>query len=158
MPSGPNLDLYSVFYEYSEGEAYENMKILRHMGIGDIETHPGRPRHFWGIGSRLGHPSKYQNRPRARRNHITASRTMFHTPIYGHMGEIPPSFDGIAQKQNARGRGGERDGSGMGEGYLWNVFAHARPTLAVLWTFPHTFPEDTNFGKCGDEGHSYPSS
>ena len=30
--------------------------------------------------------------------------------------------------------------------------AHARPTLAVLWTFPHTFPEDTNFGKHGDEG------
>ena len=28
------------------------MKISRHMGIGDIETHTGRPRHFWGIGSR----------------------------------------------------------------------------------------------------------
>ena len=95
------------------------MEISRHMGIGDIETHTDRPRHFWGIGSRLGHPSKYQNRPRTRRNHITASRTMFHTPIYGHMGEIPPSFDGIAQKQNARGRGGERDGSGMGGWLPW---------------------------------------
>ena len=116
MPSGPNLDLYSVFYEYSEGGGYENMKISRHIGIGDIETHTDRPRYFWGIGSRLGHPSKYQNRPRARRNHITASWTMFHTPMYGHMGEIPPSFDGIAQKQNARGRGGERDGYGMGGG------------------------------------------
>ena len=29
--------------------------------------------------------------------------------------------------------------------------AHARPTLAVLWTFPHTFPEDTHFAKYGDE-------
>ena len=28
-------------------------------------------------------------------------------------------------------------------------FAHARPTLAVLWTFPHTFPEDTNFATNG---------
>ena len=82
---------------------------------------------------------------------------MFHAPMYVHMGEIPPSFDGIAQKQNARGRGGERGGSSMGEGYLWNVFAHARPTLAVLWTFPHTFPEDTIFAKCEDEGSSYPS-
>jgi hypothetical protein len=53
MPSGPNLDLYGVFYENSEGEGYENMKISRHMGIGDIETHTGRPRYFWGIGSRL---------------------------------------------------------------------------------------------------------
>ena len=32
--------------------------------------------------------------------------------------------------------------------------AHARPTLAVLWTFPHTFPEDTNFAKHGDEGQT----
>jgi hypothetical protein len=126
--------------------------MLRHVGIGDVETHPGRPRCFWGIGSRLGYPSKYQNRPRARRNHITASRTMFHTPTYGHVGEIPPSFDGIAQKQNARGRGGERDGSGMEGGTNGVFFAHARPTLAVLWTFPHTFPEDTNFAKHGDEG------
>ena len=123
MPSGPNLDLYSVFYEYSEGEGYENMKISRHMGIGDIETHTDRPRYFWGIGSRLGHPSKYQNRPRARRNHITASRTMFHAPMYVHMGEIPPSFDGIAQKQNARGRGGERGGSGIWHWRcFWSVF------------------------------------
>ena len=69
MPSGPNLDLpvCSVFYEHSEGEGYENMKMSRHMGIGDIETHTDCPRYFWGIGSRLGHPSKYQNRPRARR-------------------------------------------------------------------------------------------
>ena len=95
MPSGPNLDLYSVFYEYSEGEGYENMEISRHMGIGDIETHTDHPRHFWGIGSRLGHPSKYQNGPRARRNHITASLAMFHAPMHDHMGEIPPSFDGI---------------------------------------------------------------
>jgi hypothetical protein len=47
MPSGPNLDLYSVFYEYSEGEGHENMKISRHVGIGDIETHTDRPRYFW---------------------------------------------------------------------------------------------------------------
>ena len=67
------------------------------------------------------------------------------------MGEIPSSFDGIAQKQNARGRGGERDGSGMGGGAHGVFFAHARPTLAVLWTFPHTFPEDTHFAKHGDE-------
>jgi hypothetical protein len=38
-----------------------------------------------------------------------------------------------------------------GGGTFVVFFAHARPTLAVLWTFPHTFPEDTNFGKCGDE-------
>jgi hypothetical protein len=30
-----------------------------------IETHPDRPRHLWGIGSKLGYPSKYQSRPRA---------------------------------------------------------------------------------------------
>ena len=54
MPSGPNLDLYSVFFEYSEGEGYENMKISRHMGIGDIETHTDCPRCFWGIGSTVG--------------------------------------------------------------------------------------------------------
>ena len=102
--------------------AVTNMNIFWNMGVGDIETHTDRPRYFWGIGSRLGHPSKYQNRPRARRNHITASRTMFHAPKHGHVGEIPPSFDGIAQKQNARGWGGERDGSGMGGGALWSVF------------------------------------
>ena len=129
------------------------MKISRHTGIGDIETHTDRPRCFWGIGSRLGRPSKCQNRPRARRDHITASLAMFHTPTCDHVGEIPPSFDGITQKQNARGRGRGRDGPGMWGGYLRSVFAHARPTLAVLWTFPHTFPEDTNFAKYGDEGH-----
>ena len=78
MPSGPNLDLYSVFYEYSEGEGYENMEISRHMGIGDIETHTDCPRYFWGIGSRLGYPSKYQSRPNTSRNHIKATQTIFH--------------------------------------------------------------------------------
>ena len=137
MPSGPNLDLpvCSVFYEHSEGEGYENMKMSRHMGIGDIETHTDCPRYFWGIGSRLGHPSKYQNRPRARRNHIAASRTMFHTPMHVHVGEIPPSFDGIAQKQIARGRGGERGGYGMGGGHLWSVFypreTHTRRLVGI---------------------------
>jgi hypothetical protein len=49
-------------------------------------------------------------------------------------------------------------GEGKGMVLAWGgvlmkcFFAHARPTLAVLWTFPHTFPEDTNFGKHGDEG------
>jgi hypothetical protein len=33
-----------------------------------------------------------------------------------------------------------------------SVFAHARPTLAVLWTFPRMFQEDAIFAKCGDEG------
>ena len=122
MPSGPNLDLYSVFTNILGVRDMENMEISRDMGMGDIEAHTDRPRHFWGIGSRLGHPSNHQNRPRTRRNHIMASRTMFHAPMYVHMGEIPPSFDGIAQKQNARGRGGERDGYGMGGGYLWSVF------------------------------------
>ena len=146
MPSGPNLDLYSVFYEYSEGEGYENMKISRHMGIGDIETHTDRPRYFWGIKSRLGHPSKYQNRPRARRNHITASRTMFHTPKYGHMGEIPPSFDGIAQKQNARGRGGERDGSGMGGG-AYGVFLPTRDPHSPSCGHFHTHFQKTQISR-----------
>ena len=154
MPSGPNLDLYSVFTNILGVRDMENMEISRDMGMGDIEAHTDRPRHFWGIGSRLGHPSNHQNRPRTRRNHIMASRTMFHAPMYVHMGEIPPSFDGIAQKQNARGRGGERGGSGMRGGHLWSVFSHARPTLAVLWTFPHTFPEDTHFAKHGDEGQT----
>jgi hypothetical protein len=43
----------------AEGGGYENTKRSRHIGIGDIETHTDRPRYFWGIGSRLGHPSKY---------------------------------------------------------------------------------------------------
>ena len=146
MPSGPNLDLYSVFYECSEGEGYENMKISRHMGIGDIETHTDRPRYFWGIGSRLGHPSKYQNRPRARRNHITASLAMFHTPIYGHMGEIPPSFDGIAQKQNACGRGGERDGSGMGGG-AYGVFLPTRDPHSPSCGHFHTHFQKTQISR-----------
>jgi hypothetical protein len=35
-------------------------------------------------------------------NNVTASRTMFYTLMRAHMmGEIPPSFDGIAQNQNA---------------------------------------------------------
>jgi hypothetical protein len=29
-------------------------------------------------------------------------------------------------------------------------FAHARPTLAVLWAFPRTFHEAAIFAKCGD--------
>ena len=32
MPSGPNLDLHGVFYEYSEGEGYGNIEISRHLG------------------------------------------------------------------------------------------------------------------------------
>ena len=58
------------------------MNIFWNMGVGDIETHADRPRCFWGIGSRLGHPSKYQNRPRTYRNHVRALRphqTMVHT-------------------------------------------------------------------------------
>jgi hypothetical protein len=30
-----------------------------------------------------------------------ASLAMFHAPTYDHMGEIPPSFDGITQKQKS---------------------------------------------------------
>ena len=85
MPSGPNLDLYSVFYEYSEGGGYENMKISRHMGIGDIETHTDRPRYFWGIGSRLGNPSKllmYYSPSRTYSPHVAV---MSHAPcMYCH--------------------------------------------------------------------------
>jgi hypothetical protein len=36
--------------------------------------------------------------------------------MHGHVGEIPPSFDGIAQKQNTHGQGEGRDGFGMGGG------------------------------------------
>jgi hypothetical protein len=102
------------------------VKISRHTGIGDVETHTGRPRCFWGIGSRPGHHSKHQNRPRARRNHIAASLAMFYAPMHDHVGEIPPSFDGITQKQNAHGRGRGGDGSGMGGGVLVECFLHAR--------------------------------
>ena len=71
--------------------------------------------------------------------------------MHGHVGEFPPSFDGIAQKQNTHGQGEERDGFGMGGGTSVVFFAHARPTLAVLWTFPRTFQEDAIFAKHGDE-------
>ena len=85
--------------------------------------------------------------------------------MHVHMGEIPPSFDGITQnKTRVVGRGREMV-QAWGGGTYGVFFAHARPTLAVLWTFPHTFPEDTHFGKHGDEGFakhgdegsSYPS-
>jgi hypothetical protein len=88
------------------------------LAIRCIETHSDRPRCLWGIGGRLGHPSKFQSRPCTYRNHITASQTAFHTQIHGHVGEIPPSFDGIAQKQNTHGQGEGRDGFGMGGGVL----------------------------------------
>jgi hypothetical protein len=39
------------------------------------------------------------------------------------MGEIPPSFDGITQKQNARGRGG----GGGGVDYGRKVLSQVRP-------------------------------
>jgi hypothetical protein len=84
MPLGPNLDSHSVFNEHPEGGGCKNMKTSRHIGIGDAETHTGRPRCFWDIGSRLGHPSKYQSRPRARRNHVAASLAMFHAPTCDH--------------------------------------------------------------------------
>ena len=148
MPSGPNLDLHSVFTNILRAK---DMKISRHMGIGDIETHPGRPRYFWGIGSRLGHPSKYQNRPRARRNHITASLAMFHTPTYDHMGEIPPSFGDITQKQNAHGRGGVLAwGGGLG-----NCFLHTRdPHSPSCGHFHKHFQKTQFFAKHGDEGQT----
>jgi hypothetical protein len=72
--------------------------------------------------------------------------------MHGHMGEILPSFDGIAQKQNTHGQGEGRDDFGMGEDTSVLFFAHARPTLAVLWIFPRTFQEDAIFAKYGDEG------
>jgi hypothetical protein len=144
MPSGPNLDLHCVVYECSEGEGYQNMEMSRHVGVGDTETHTGRPRCFWGIGSRLGNPSKHQNRPRARRNHIAASLATFHAPMHGHVGEIPPSFGGITQKQNARGRGGERDGSGMG-GVVVECFLHARDPHPSSCGHFHTHIQKTQF-------------
>ena len=62
-----------------------------------------------------------------------------------------PSTESLKNKTRVVG-----EGKGMvlawGGGAYGVFFAHARPTLAVLWTFPHTFPEDTNFGKHGDEG------
>ena len=55
MPSGPNLELYSVFTNILRAEdiKIKNMEILRHMGVGDIhniETHADRPRYFWTLG------------------------------------------------------------------------------------------------------------
>ena len=147
MPSGPNLDLYSVFTNILGVRDMENMEISRDMGMGDIEAHTDRPRHFWGIGSRLGHPSNHQNRPRTRRNHIMASRTMFHAPMYVHMGEIPPSFDGIAQKQNARGRGGERDGYGMGGGVLMECFLPTRDPHSPSCGHFHTHFQKTHISR-----------
>ena len=61
-----------------------------------------------------------------------------------------PSTESLKNKTRVVG-GGKGMVLAWGGGYLRSVFAHARPTLAVLWTFPHTFPEDTNFAKYGDE-------
>ena len=61
-----------------------------------------------------------------------------------------PSTESLKNKTRVVG-----EGKGMvlagGEGTCGVFFTHARPTLAVLWTFPHTFSEDTNFAKHGDE-------
>jgi hypothetical protein len=149
--TGPNSDLCSENGRILHVKHFRNIEMPTNMATGDVKTHSDRPRCLWGIGSRLGYPSKYQSRPRTYRNHITAPQTTFHTQIHGHVGEIPPSFDGIAQKQNTHGQGEGRDGFGMGGGYFCSVFAHVRPTLAVLWTFPRTFQEDEIFAKCGDE-------
>ena len=79
---------------------------------------------------------------------------MFHTPMRVHMGEIPPSFDGIAQNKSRVVGEGKGMVLAWGEGTYGVFFTHARPTLAVLWTFPHTFPEDKIFAKHGDEGQT----
>jgi hypothetical protein len=107
------------------------MKIWRHMGIGDVKTHTDRPRCFWGIGSRLGHPSKCQNRPRARRNHNAASLTMLircftlQCMIMWAKFRLP-STESLKNKTRVVG-GGERDGSGMGGGgVLMECFLHTR--------------------------------
>jgi hypothetical protein len=146
---GPKFGLThgSVFTNILRAKDVKNVEMSRHMGVGDIETHTDRPRCFWGIGSRLGHPSNHQNRPRARsRNHITASRTMFHAPACVHVGEIPPSFDGITQKQNARGRGGERDGYGGGGGAC-GVFLHTRDPHSPSCGHFHTHFQKTQISR-----------
>jgi hypothetical protein len=105
------------------------MKISRHIGIGNIETHTDRPRYFWGIGSRLGHPSKYQNRPRARRNHITASLGPWRCFILQHMITWAkfrlPSTESLKNKTRVVGGGGggwPRQGGGV----LMECFLHTR--------------------------------
>ena len=61
-----------------------------------------------------------------------------------------PSTESLKNKTRVvRGGGGGFWHGGGGPSVVF--FAHARPTLAVLWTFPRTFQEDAIFAKCGDE-------
>ena len=121
--TGPNSDLYSENGRILYVKHFRNIEISTDMATGDIETHSDRPRYLWGIGSRLGHPSKYQSRPNTFRNHYGLPDEISHVNIWSYnMGEIPSSFDGIAQKQNTRGQGEGRDGFGMGGRYFCSVF------------------------------------
>jgi hypothetical protein len=63
-----------------------------------------------------------------------------------------PSTESLKNKTRMVGGGGEGGWFWHGGGTCEFFFAHARPTLAVLWAFPQTFPEDTIFAKHGDEG------
>jgi hypothetical protein len=104
----------------------KNTEISRYLYTGTGETHTDRPRYFWGIGSncRLGHPSKCQNSPRARRNHITASQAIFHTPMYSMFTWAKfrlPSTESLKNKTRVVVVGG---GGGFwhGEGWLLCFF------------------------------------
>jgi hypothetical protein len=61
-----------------------------------------------------------------------------------------PSTESLKNKTRVvRGRGGGVLAWGGGTSVVF--FAHARPTLAVLWAFPRTLQEDAIVAKCGDE-------
>jgi hypothetical protein len=76
--TGPNSDLYSENERGFYIKYFRNIEISMNMATGGIEAHSNRPRHLRGIGSRLGHPSKYQSRPHTSRNRVTAPQATFH--------------------------------------------------------------------------------
>ena len=127
------------------------------MGIGDVETHTHTPT-VLGTSGALG---VGWDTPRSIKiGHAHAGITLrapercfTRQRMFTWAKFRLPSTESLKNKSRVVG-----EGKGMvlawGEGNHGVFFTHARPTLAVLWTFPHAFPEDPNFAKHGDEGQT----
>jgi hypothetical protein len=98
---------------------------------------------------RLEHPSRYQNRPCARRNHITASRAMFHAPMYVHTVWAKfrlPSTESLKNKTRVVG-----EGKGMvlawGGGGAYGVFLPTRDPHSPSCGHFHTHFQKIQFSR-----------
>ena len=152
MSLGPNLDLHSVFTNVLRAK---DVKMWKYRGTWALETSRHTPTAL-GTSGALGVGWDIPRSIKIGHAHAgiilwPPGRCFMRQCMFTWAKFRLPSTGSLKNKTRVVGEGKEVV-LAWGGGTYGVFFAHARPTLAVLWTFSLTFPEDTLFfAKYGDE-------